>query len=144
MDSLKAEITCIVCPNGCLLEIEYRGGTWLVAGNQCRRGEQFAVEEMTHPMRTITSTVRTIFPEVPMLPVRVSAEIPKEKIFDVMQEIHGTVVKETCGTKDVLISNVSGLGVDVIVTSNVLKESRQGEYRRKQYENVCEKGENVI
>lgn len=80
------------------------------------------MNEMTNPKRTICSTVRTAFPNVPVLPVRVSDEFPKNRIFDVMREINRTVVKKPVGRGDVVIKNVLGLGVDVIATSNVLKE----------------------
>lgn len=116
------ELTCIVCPNGCSLRAEEKEGGWEVTGNQCKRGERFAIEEMTHPMRTICSTVRTVFEEVPVIPVRVSAEIPKERIFDVMREINKVSVDRICGTGDVVIENVLGLGVNVIVTSDILKD----------------------
>ena len=128
------ELTCIVCPNGCRLEVEEKDGEWVVSGNQCKRGEQFAIEEMTHPMRTICSTVRTVFPEAPVLPVRVSVEIPKERIFDVMQEINKVMVREICGTGDPVIKNVLGLGADVIVTSGILKEENS----------ICQKGEEQL
>lgn len=116
------ELTCIVCPNGCSLRVEKKDGQWEVIGNQCKRGITFAIEEMTHPMRTISSTVRTSFPEVPVIPVRVSAEIPKERIFDVMKQINQVRVEKICGTGDVVIENVLGLQVDVIVTSDILRE----------------------
>lgn len=130
------EMTCIVCPNGCSLRAEEKNGTWVVIGNQCKRGEGFAIGEITHPMRTICSTVRTVFPEVPVIPVRVSAEIPKERIFDVMHEINQIVADKICGIGDVIIENVLGLGVNVIVTSDVLKEYDE------EFENGFEKGEN--
>ena len=75
---------------------------------------------MTAPMRTICSTVRTDFPEAPVLPVRVSADIPKDRIFDVMREINHTVVKERVRRGDTVIQNVLGLGVDIIATSDML------------------------
>lgn len=115
------EMTCITCPNGCALQVEKVGNEIRVTGNKCKRGEKFAVAELTHPMRTICSTVRTIYPQVPVLPVRVSGEIPKEKIFDVMKEINKILVDKHVGTGEVLIPDVLGLGVDVIVTSNILQ-----------------------
>lgn len=60
------EMTCITCPNGCTLQIEEVEGILHVTGNKCKRGEAFAIAELTHPMRTICSTVRTIYPEVPV------------------------------------------------------------------------------
>ena len=73
--------------------------------------------------RTVCTTVRTAFPAVPVLPVRVSAEIPKNRIFDVMREINNITVRTRLGRGDVVIGNVLGLGVDVVATSNILKES---------------------
>ena len=78
-------------------------------------------------MRTICSTVRTIFAGVPVIPVRVSAEIPKERIFDVMNQINQVTVDRICGTGEPVIENVLGLGVDVIVTSDILKEYENAE-----------------
>lgn len=116
------EMICINCPNGCTLQVENAGNEIKVAGNQCRRGEEFAIAELTHPMRTICSTVGTIYPDVPVLPVRVSGEIPKERIFDVMQVINQVLVERPVRRGDVLIADVLGLGVDIIATSNILAE----------------------
>ena len=66
------EMTCITCPNGCHLQIEEKDEKILVTGNRCKRGETFAISELTHPMRTICSTVRTTCREIPVLPVRVT------------------------------------------------------------------------
>jgi len=115
-------LTCIVCPRSCRLQIEEENGTFTVTGNSCKRGIAFAQSEMTDPKRTISSTVATVFPDVPVLPVRVSAEIPKSRIFDVMREINQTVVKAPLSRGDTVIKNVLGLGADVIATSSILKE----------------------
>ena len=58
---------------------------------------------------------------VPVVPVKVSAEIPKERIFDVMKEISKVQVIEPLGTGDIVIENVLGLGVDVVITSDLMK-----------------------
>lgn len=115
------EIICITCPNGCTLKVEEGEGGIRVTGNKCRRGEDFALAEVRHPMRTISSTVPTVFPDFPVVPVRVTGEIPKERIFDVMDEINQVTLKVRAERGDVVISDVLGLGVDVIVTSNMLK-----------------------
>lgn len=115
------KLTCIVCPNGCALTVEGDLDSIRVTGNLCRRGEQFAKEELLRPMRTICTTVRTEFAAAPVLPVRVSAEIPKDRIKDVMQEINRVVLKEPVGRGDVIVPDVLGLGVDVIATSSLLR-----------------------
>ena len=116
------ELVCIVCPRGCTMHIDEKDGETVVTGNSCRRGERFAVSEMTAPKRTICSTVRTAFDAVPVLPVRVSDEIPKDRIFDVMAEINKVCLQERVGRGEPVLKNVLGLGVDVIATSNILKE----------------------
>ena len=120
-----SKLVCIVCPRGCTMEVTENNGEYEVTGNFCKRGRDFAVAEQTMPMRTICSTVATAFKEAPVLPVRVSADIPKDKIFDVMQEINKVVVKEKIGRGDIVIENVLGLGVDVIATASILKEAAE-------------------
>ncbi len=116
------ETVCIVCPRGCKLRIDESGGDLAVTGNACRRGRDFAVSELKDPRRTICTTVRTAFPEVPVLPVRLSAEIPKARIFDVMREINAVTVESRVGRGDIIIKDVLSLGADVIASSNLLKE----------------------
>ncbi len=115
------QLVCIGCPRGCRLTVEENNGEYIVTGNTCPRGKAFAISEMTAPKRTICSTVKTVFPGCPVLPVRVSDDIPKEKIFDVMNEINAVVLTKPIGRGDVIIENVLGLGVDVISTSDLLK-----------------------
>lgn len=115
------EFVCIVCPRGCTLSVDKINGEYSVSGNSCKRGEAFAMTEMTAPARTICSTVRTVFPSVPALPVRVSSDIPKEKIFDVMKEIKSVTADKIYCRGDVIIADVLGTGADVICTSDILK-----------------------
>lgn len=116
------ELVCIVCPKGCTMKIEEKDGEISVTGNSCKRGASFAVSEMTEPKRSVCTTVRTVFKDAPVIPVRVSAEIPKDRIFDVMREINAVTLSSPVGRNDVIIKNVLGLGADVIATSGVLKE----------------------
>ena len=116
------QLVCIGCPRGCRLTIDEKDGEYIVTGNTCPRGKEFAISEMTAPKRTICSTVKTVFSGVPVLPVRVSDDIPREKIFDVMREINAVTLKERIGRGDAVIKNVLGLGVDVIATSDLLKQ----------------------
>ena len=122
METKKIELTCIGCPMGCPLIVTMEDGAGAsVTGNTCPRGREFAISEMTAPKRTICSTVRTAFPDAPVLPVRVSADIPKDRIFDVMDALKTVTVSERIGRGDVVIPDVLGLGVDVIATSSLLK-----------------------
>ena len=116
------ELVCIVCPRGCTLKLEGEGESLTITGNSCKRGHDFAVAEMTCPMRTICTTVKTTFPDVPVLPVRVSCDIPKDMIFPVMEKINEVTVNKKLKRGDVIIKNVLDTGADVIATSGMLSE----------------------
>jgi CxxC motif-containing protein len=117
-------ILCIVCPNGCRLSVEEGADGIDVSGNQCKRGVDFAVAEITNPTRTLTTTVRTSFPGIPVLPVRTAGEIPKGKIRELMNCINTVTVSRPLGIGETVVENILGLGVNIIATSNILREEK--------------------
>lgn len=119
---MTKELVCIVCPRSCRMTITSEGDELVVTGNTCKRGKEFAINEMTDPRRTVCTTVRTSFPSVPVLPVRVSGAIPKNKIFDLMREVNRITVSKRIGREEIVVPNILDLGVDLIATSNILKD----------------------
>lgn len=113
------ELICFLCPNGCILSVVHDHSEITVAGQKCKRGKEFAMAETTNPMRSLSSTVRTAFPKMPVLPVRSAVAIPKNRIFEVMAEINRVVVTQAlcCGAP--VITNVLGLGIDIIATTTI-------------------------
>lgn len=112
------ELTCIVCPKGCPLKVELENGAVMnVTGFTCPRGKQYAIDECTHPMRTITSTARTDNGEV--IPVKTDRTVPKESMFDCMTEINKAVVRLPARIGDTVIENILGTGANVVVTANM-------------------------
>lgn len=122
---MKNELTCIICPMGCLLEADCEkseGGSWrvtAVTGNTCPRGEKYARSELTHPVRTVTGTVALSGARYCRLPVITSAPVPRERIFDVMKEIHAVCVCAPVQIHDIIIENVCGLGVHVLASRSM-------------------------
>lgn len=114
---MTKEMTCIVCPNGCLMRIEQEGDKIEVFDAICKRGIEFAKNELTNPTRSITTTVATKFEDYPLLSVKTSGELPKDKIFDAMKKINSTVVKKRVKVDDVVIKNL--FGTDVVATSDM-------------------------
>lgn len=113
------EIICIGCPMGCSLKVEVNGEQILVEGNQCKRGETFARNEVKNPTRSLTTTVRTIFEEMPLLPVRTEVEIPKEKIFEAMEVLNKVLIKDKVNCGDIIVKDILGTGCNVIATSTI-------------------------
>ena len=105
---------------GCALTVEVKDdGSVTVNGNTCPRGEQYGIKEVTAPSRTVTSTVRVTGGDIARVSVKTASDIPKEKITDVMKDIHAASVKAPVSIGDVIVKNAAGTGVDVIATKNV-------------------------
>lgn len=116
------EFTCIRCPIGCTLRAEISGDTvTAVTGNQCRRGAQYAGTEAVRPMRTVTSTVRAVGGVRPVVAVRTVPEIPKDRIFAVMDVIRALRVTAPVRIGDVLLRDAAGTGSDIVASANLDK-----------------------
>ncbi len=113
------EMICIVCPRGCRLSVTDKQE---ITGNFCKRGETYALQELTCPKRMITSTVALESQSgLRRLPVITSQEVPKDRIMEVMAILQKVIVKAPIKMHDVIIHNVLGLSIDVIATREVLK-----------------------
>ena len=110
------EFTCIICPRGCRLKVDDQMN---VTGNTCPRGKQYAISELTNPVRTITSSVRVSNRDDLLASVKTSGSIPKGKIFEVMDEINKLEVEAPTRIGQVVKANILGLGVDILVTKNI-------------------------
>ena len=114
---MTRELICIVCPKGCPMKVELEGKEILsVEGFTCPRGKKYAIDECTHPMRTVTTTARTDRGGV--IAVKTDKTIPKEKMFELMQEINRAVVKLPARIGDAVLKNVVGTDANVVVTAN--------------------------
>lgn len=110
------ELICIMCPKGCHLNVD---DDLNVTGNGCVRGVTYGKQEVTDPRRYLTSTVRLESKNYRRLPVISSGDLPKDKVSDVVKYLDTVVVKAPVNVKDVVVSNVLGLGVDILATRTI-------------------------
>lgn len=116
----EKEITCIVCPVGCKVLVRTDGKNFeLVGGNRCKRGEEYARSEALDPRRMLTSSVLVEDGEWPLVSVKTSKPIPKDKIFEVLNVIKKTRVKAPIQIGQLIIENVANTDVDVIATKSI-------------------------
>ena len=114
------ELTCIICPKGCNIQVEINDGEVLnIKGNTCKRGYDYAFSEVTNPVRTITSTIK--LENGKMVAIKTDKPIAKELIFKCMEMINKTVVKEPVKIGDILIENILDTGSNIIATKNIDK-----------------------
>lgn len=117
MSATTRELTCIVCPRGCHLVVTLEGGVpTAVTGNACPRGAAYAEAECTHPVRTLTSTVRVADGRV--LAVKTNAPIPKEKLFEAMADVNRVVAPVSTKEGDVLLPHICGTDADLVATED--------------------------
>ncbi len=114
-------ITCIECPRGCRIEVVKESDGYRVKGNRCKRGKEYAVREAECPMRTLTTTVRTVFPDLPRLPVRTSSDIPLSEIFRFMEMINGVTLDRRIPHGAEIDCSLPG-GVKLIITGDPRRE----------------------
>ena len=115
------EFICIACPMSCNLAVEVDGEEILsVCGNRCNRGLDYAKTEAIRPKRVLTTTLRVLDGEQPLVPVRTGDGVPKEKLMEYMDFLNRQRVTAPIrrGQK---ICTLPGCGVEVIATSGVEK-----------------------
>lgn len=115
------ELICIGCPLGCPLTVRIEGENMEVSGNTCKRGDDYARKEVLSPTRIVTSSVHVNGGELEMVSVKTSQDIPKGKIFEIMEEIRRTTVDAPVAIGDIVIENCAGTGVPIIATKNVAR-----------------------
>jgi len=114
------KLTCIECPKGCLLSIDIENCRVVkVSGNECPKGEKYAIQEIENPMRILTSAVLTEGLSLKMVPVRTDKPIPKSKIMEAIDEIKKTRLKSPVKCGFVIAENFLGLGVNLLATREV-------------------------
>lgn len=121
---MKKKIVCTLCPIGCELEVEIQEGKVVsVEGSLCERGVKYAKDEIENPTRCISSSIPVQDGKrYETVSVKTSSAIPKDKIFDVMNEIKKIQLKAPIKLGTVIIKNVLKLNVDVVATRSVKKD----------------------
>ncbi len=118
----KQTLTCIECPVGCAVTVETKEGKVIsVTGNSCPRGKVYAENEVTCPKRILTSTVRTADGKI--LPVKTSAPVEKQKLFELMEKIKKIHPVGEVKAGDILVEDFAD-GAQLVVTGTALTENK--------------------
>lgn len=110
--------TCIVCPRGCRITVD---DDMNITGNFCKRGIEYVKTELTAPKRIVTSTIKTVFPDLPRVSVKTDKPIPKESIYKIMDIINAYVLDKHADIGEILIKNIMGTNANIVLTKPCLK-----------------------
>lgn len=111
-------IICITCPKGCHLSVDEQND-YAVTGNSCPRGAEYGRNELLHPVRVVTSTVRIEGAAIPRLPVKTDRPLPKEKMFDCMALLNGITAHAPVAVGQILAANILGTDVNIVATKTL-------------------------
>ena len=118
-------LTCILCPIGCTLSVQLTdqdtNNKYEISGGKCPKGQAYALEEMTSPRRTLQSSIRVEGGHLPLVSVKTTLPVPKEKIMDLMAYINDLSFEAPIQIGDILVENILGLEASVVATKNIEK-----------------------
>lgn len=120
------QFSCTTCPSECLLTVEVErdaNGAVVevrsVTGNNCPRGDKFAHQELTCPMRVLTTTVAVSGDDEALLPVRTAEAIPLALHAQTMTLIRDLVVSAPIRMGDVVLEDLLGTNIDLVASMNI-------------------------
>lgn len=120
------QFNCTTCPSECLLTVEVERDAYgavvevrSVIGNSCPRGDKFAHQELTCPMRVLTTTVAVSGGDEALLPVRTAEAIPLALHAQAMALIRGLVAEAPIRMGDVVLSNLLDTNIDLVASMDI-------------------------
>ena len=116
-------LTCVACPKGCEVTVEFEGDEILnIDGHACPQGKTYAEEEIVAPTRILPTTVRVKGGALPLCPVKTTKQIPLEIIHDAMAIIGQKEVEAPIKMGQVIIENILDSGADIVATRDLPKK----------------------
>lgn len=109
------KMICIVCPMGCRMTVNEEDPI-TVSGHSCPRGEEYAKNEILHPVRMITSTVKISGAIYRRCPVKTDAAVPKDKIFEAMKLLDRLELVSPVHTGQIVVENICGTKSNFVAT----------------------------
>lgn len=120
------QFNCTTCPSECLLTVEVEHDATgavvevhSVTGNNCPRGDTFAHQELTCPMRVLTTTVAVSGGNEALLPVRTAEAIPLALHAQAMALIRGLVVNAPIHMGDIILPNLLDTNINLIASMDI-------------------------
>ena len=111
-ESGEKTITCIMCPNGCEITYDLNGG-------MCGKGPEYVKNEILNPKRTLTSSVKVLGGVMPLVSVRTTDSIPKEKLKEGMRIISQISIKAPITLGQIIYKDFVEEGINLIATKAV-------------------------
>jgi CxxC motif-containing protein len=123
MPTTVEKVICTTCPKGCTLEVTRDGQTVVSILNGCKRGHEYAKQELTDPRRMVASSVRISGALHPLMPVSTTAPFPKPRIPELLKILRETRIKAPVKSGDILLENVLGTEISIRASRTMEKSA---------------------
>ena len=115
-----SEVTCVRCPLGCAITVDVApdGTAAYREGASCTRGREYAVAEVTAPVRSVATTINVPGCGEP-LSVKTADPIPKPLVAAAVRAMKAAHVELPVRMGDMVLPDVGGTGVPVVATKSL-------------------------
>ena len=110
----EKNLICITCPMGCRLKVSGTIADLQVEGGLCPKGDQYAYDEITNPVRMVCTTVKINGGLHPVIPVKTDKAIPDKYKLDVVKAVKDITLTSPVKMGDVIIADLFGTGVNIV------------------------------
>jgi CxxC motif-containing protein len=115
----EIELICVTCPKGCKLDIIREGDTFVKITAGCKRGKEYARQELTDPRRMVATTVKVNSGLHPLVPVYTASAFPKPKIYELLSILRELQLDAPIHINQVVLADALGTGIDVIASRDL-------------------------
>ncbi len=118
------EFTCIICPNGCQIKVEYEGTNIKdISGDECPKGKDYITNEITNPLRVFTGSVLVTEGDFSLVSVKTPSPIPKKYLKKVGEITRQIKVEAPVEIGQIVASNLLNENIDLVATREIRKKN---------------------
>jgi len=117
---MKREYTCIICPNGCQISVEYEGTSIKnIKGDECPKGKDYVKNEITNPLRIFTGSVLVENGDFSLVSVKTPVPIPKKYLKKIGEITRRIKIEAPIEIGQVVAFNLLNKNIDLVATRKV-------------------------
>jgi CxxC motif-containing protein len=98
------------------MTIAGRGGEWQVSGSFCERGKEYAIQEITNPIRILTTTIKLT--DGRLLPVKSADTIYLSEQPELIKLLRGVNITSPVAIGQVIESQIGKTKVNIVATAD--------------------------
>jgi CxxC motif-containing protein len=120
---MEREFTCIICPNGCQIKVEYEGTNIKnIKGDECPKGKDYIKNEITNPLRVFTGSVLVENGDFSLVGVKTPVPIPKKYLKKVGEITRRIKVEAPVTIGQIVSFNLLNENIDLVATRKIEKK----------------------